>query len=114
MNRRGWRWCKRFNPEEIAKYEKHLRFLTNTSSCRAAFQSRKRTWKFGVQIPTSIKDAYLLDTENGNTKWANAIQKELFELKLYDSFRVLNQGEDAPEGYKHIPMHMVFDVKHDG
>ena len=39
---------------------------------------------------------------------------KLFELKLYDSFRVLNQGESVPEGYKHIPMHMVFDVKHDG
>ena len=32
------------------------------------------------------EDAYLFDEENGNTKWANVIQKELFELKLYDSF----------------------------
>ena len=98
----------------MTKYEKHLHFLTNTSSCRWAFLSKKRTWKFGFQIPTSIKDAYILDEKNGNTKWADSIQKELFELKLYDSFHVLNQGESVSDGYKHIPMHMVFDVKHNG
>ena len=70
--------------------------------------------KFGFQIPTSVSDATILDKENGNTLWADAIRKELFELKLYDSFRVLNRGEMPPPDYKRIPMHMVFDVKHDG
>lgn len=77
LNRRGWRWCKKINPDDISKFEKHLRFLTNSSSCRRAFRSKKRSWKFGYQIPTSIKDAYLLDDENGNTKWADAIHKQI-------------------------------------
>ena len=55
-----------------------------------------------------------LDQENGTTHWEDAIKKELYELKLYNSFQVFNQGEPPPPGYKSIPMHMVFDVKQDG
>ena len=61
-----------------------------------------------------MKDAYALDKANGNSKWADAIAKELAELQLYDSFQVLSRGEKAPKGYQFVPMHMVFDVKYDG
>ena len=44
----------------------------------------------------------------------SAIAKELAELEMYDCFQALPRGEKAPYGYKFVPMHMVFDVKHDG
>ena len=55
-----------------------------------------------------------MDDANGNSKWADAIAKELADLQLYDSFQVLSRGEKAPKGYQFVPMHMVFDVKYDG
>lgn len=32
---------------------------------------------------------------------------------LYDSFKVLPQGEKAPPGYSYVPMHTFFTVKFD-
>jgi hypothetical protein len=36
--------------------------------------------KYGVIIPCSAKHAMELDTENGNTLWADAIKKEIDSL----------------------------------
>ena len=33
----------------------------------------KRSHKFGIEVPTSVKDALELDRKNGNTFWADAI-----------------------------------------
>ena len=65
-------------------------------------------------MPRSVKEAYLFDKNNGNTLWTDSIAKELNELMLYDTFQVLRRGEKPPKGYKFIPMHLVFAVKHDG
>ena len=91
-NRRGWKWAKRIDINAINRLEAHLRYLHSSSSCRKAYRSRQRKWKFGFQVPTSVHDAFVLDEENGNTLWGDAIKKELFELKLYDCFRPLSRG----------------------
>jgi hypothetical protein len=35
----------------------------------------KRTHKFGIRIPHSVEEALQIDKENGNTKWADAMNK---------------------------------------
>ena len=35
----------------------------------------KKSHKFGVEVPRSIEDAYMLDEMNGNTMWRDAIQR---------------------------------------
>ena len=37
----------------------------------------KIVYKFGVQIPRNVKEAYKLDKKNGNIYWAHAINCEL-------------------------------------
>ena len=37
----------------------------------------KRTHKFGIELPKTVKEAFELDKKNGNTLWANAIAKEM-------------------------------------
>ena len=44
-----------------------------------------------------------------NTLWADAIAKELKNVKMV--FKVLPDGVLAPIGYQKIPCHMIFDVK---
>ena len=61
-----------------------------------------------------MKHAYELDEANHNQLWADSIAKELAELQQYETFKVLRKGERPPPGYKFVPMHMIFSVKHDG
>jgi hypothetical protein len=69
----------------------------------------KRTHKFGIEIPRTIKEALKLDRRNGNTLWADAIAKEMAEVRK--AFDILPDGKTAPVGYQKIPCHMVFDIK---
>ena len=69
----------------------------------------KRTSKFGIKIPRTIKEARELDAENGNTLWQDAITKEMESVR--PAFRVVGHGQRVPVGYKWIRCHLVFDVK---
>jgi hypothetical protein len=69
----------------------------------------KRTHKFGIEIPRTVKEALELDRHNGNTFWADAIAKEMTEVQK--AFDILPDGKTAPVGYQQIPCHMVFDIK---
>jgi hypothetical protein len=70
-------------------------------------------YKFGIQVPKGIKNALNLDKKNGNNLWEEAIKTELKQLTDYETFIVLDSGEDIPKGYQKIPYHIVFDVKYD-
>jgi hypothetical protein len=48
-----------------------------------------------------------------NNLWQEAIQTELKQLTEYETFIVLDSGEDIPKGYQKIPYHIVCDVKYD-
>ena len=47
----------------------------------------KKTNKFGVEIPKKVKEAAELDAKNGDTKWMDAISKEMTNLRV--SFDIL-------------------------
>ena len=69
----------------------------------------KHSHKFGIEIPTSVKDAFELDKKNGNTYWADAIASEMKIVRA--AFKILLDGTSAPNGYQKISCHMIFDVK---
>ena len=73
----------------------------------------KASYKFGVQVPFGVRQAIWLDRENGNTRWADALKKEIQQLLDYLTFRILDKGEPPPAGYKKLPHHIVFEVKFD-
>ncbi len=47
--------------------------------------------------------------KNGNTLWADAIAKEMRDVR--GTFKILPDGQPAPVGYQRIPCHMIFDIK---
>jgi hypothetical protein len=69
----------------------------------------KRTHKFGIEVPKTVKEAFGLDRKNGNTFWADAIAKEMKEVQ--NAFKILHDSHVAPIGYQKISYHMVFNVK---
>ena len=68
----------------------------------------KRIHKFGIEVPKTVKEALDLDPKNGNTRWADAIAKEMKEVRI--AFNILPDGHVAPNGNQKIPCHMIFDV----
>jgi hypothetical protein len=69
----------------------------------------KRSFKFGIEVPSTVKEAYEIDKRNGNTLWADAIKKEMANVRT--AFRIAEDGEQIPIGYQQIRCHMVFDIK---
>ena len=57
----------------------------------------KRTHKFGIEVPKTLKRAYEIDRENGNTLWADAIAKEQKNVKV--AFKALDPNEKITPGY---------------
>ncbi len=69
----------------------------------------KRTHKFGIEVPKTVKEAFDLDCKNGNTFWADEIAKEMKGVCI--AFNILPDRHDATIGYQKIQCHMIFDVK---
>jgi hypothetical protein len=79
---------------------------------KTKFKSTTPIYKFGIQIPRNVKEAYALDAKNGNTKWQDAMQDEIGSHSDYNTFKD-NGTIKFLDGYKRICVHFVFDVKHD-
>ena len=72
---------------------------------------RKGRMKFGVEVPSTMAEAKILDAKNGNRLWQDAVQKEFDNARV--AFKLLGEGENAPPTWKEITCHLVFDVKFD-
>ena len=69
----------------------------------------KKTHKFGIEMPKTVKEASKLDAKNGDTKWMDAISKEMTNVRV--AFDILKDRDRPPIGHKHINCHLIFDVK---
>jgi len=56
---------------------------------------KKKTHKYGIEIPTSVEDAKRIDNINGNTLWMDALRKEMYNIGV--AFEVLDEGAPAPK-----------------
>ena len=55
---------------------------------------RKTSHKYGIEIPTSVKDANDIDIRNNNNFWRDAILKEMMEVRI--DVKVLEYGKVVP------------------
>ena len=60
----------------------------------------KTTHKYGVEIPTSVKQVFELNKNNSNTLWCDVLSKEMINVEV--SFEVLKQGRSSPFGWKKV------------
>lgn len=72
-------------------------------------RTRKTTHKHGIELLVSVEDAYRLNKKNGNTFWRDAIKKEMHNVGV--AFKILDEDESAPVGWKSVTGHMVFDIQ---
>ena len=59
------------------------------------------TQKYGIEIPTSVENAYEINNQK-------AIDKEMMNVSV--AFQVLDEGEKAPPGWSKTSGHIVFDI----
>ena len=70
--------------------------------------------KYGVIIPHCVKHAMELDTETGNTLWADAIKKEIDSLLWLRCFDFHVPDFKPSSEYQFAKLTMIFEVKQDG
>ena len=80
-----------------------LHTLKNSDSIISLVKKRqtrylKKTHKFGIEMPKTVKEAAKLDANNGDTKWMDAISKEMKNVRV--AFDILKDGDRAPIGQK--------------
>ena len=70
----------------------------------------------GFQVPSTYEEALALDEDNKNHKWEEAIKLEIDKLMEYKCFtdNGIHHRSKVPRGYRTIPGHLIFAVKHDG
>ncbi len=91
-------------PHVLKKCDRIISLVCKWTTCYL-----KRTYKFGIEVPKTVKDALALDRKTSNTLWVDAIAKEMKEVCI--AFNILPDGQSAPIGYQKIPCHMIFDMK---
>ena len=64
-------------------------------------------YKYGIEVPSNVKQALELDTKNGNTHWKDALAKEMKALSDMKVFNILEPGSKPPEGHQFIPKYVI-------
>ena len=118
---------KESNPVEVADYAEMANIIhepalawwaphTTLKKCDRIISAvnarlKKKTHKYGVLTPQTVKEAYALDKENNNTAWRDGIILEMKNNRV--AFDIKQENEEVPPGYKYLECYMIFDVKMD-
>ena len=109
----GWKHLKRY-----AKTSKRLIRAVKQSRIRQVRASAR--YQHGFQVPKDYNDAIILDKENSNTHWQDAMDLELTQIHEYKVFKDTCKAQFhngkvvTPDGFQKIRVHFVYAVKHDG
>ena len=68
----------------------------------------------GMRILRNHEEAMELDKANGNQLWRKAEELELGQIDEYAVFDDRGKGGKAPDGYRKMGVHLVYDCKQDG
>jgi hypothetical protein len=83
----GW---KRFRhiATAITKECNKIRSMIHQYHVSKGKQTHGPIFKFGIQVPRSVKEAYELDAKHGNTKWQDSMKEEIDALLMFITFMV--------------------------
>ena len=101
---RGWTWAKRI----VEREKKLLRMM----KANAGQKKSGRKFKFGIEVPRTVKRALELDKTNRNSYWQDAMTKEATTMLNMNTFKDMGKHLDW-SGYQYIPIIWCFDVKFD-
>ena len=74
-------------------------------------RTKKKSHKYGIQIPTTVAEAHKLDLANGNSYWTDAIKNEMATIRV--AFDILDGDRKVEPGRTYLEFYMLFEVKMD-
>ena len=85
---RPFRWTKRYQALDNGDtlFSLHHQSIEVQSLLASRFSAHPK-YKFGVQVPCSLRHALYLDKIHGDNLWRLAIDKELNEIDSFGTFR---------------------------
>ena len=73
----------------------------------------KRTFKHGLEVPKNWKDIKRIDDSAGNTRWQDAVEKEVAALIMHNCFDFKTPDYKLTPDYQYCRLHLVYDIKND-
>ena len=73
----------------------------------------KRTFKHGLEVPRNWKDVMRIDYAAGNTRWQQAVEKEVGALIQHNCFDFKTPDFKPSTDYQYCRLHLVYDAKAD-
>ena len=70
-------------------------------------------FKYGIEVPRNYKDILRIDKASGNTKWQDAVTKEVGALIHHKCFKFMPKDFKPPQDYQYCRLHFVYEVKTD-
>ena len=89
-----------------------VKFVLRKRDCIISKKQRYclKTHKYGIRVPNKVQEVILIDKENADTLWWDAIMKDMNNVLLaFEMFE--KRKEDIPIGYQQIKCYMIFDIK---
>ena len=86
------------------------RKVTSKSRNARLFANKMRE-KFGVAVPNIVKEALSLDKTYGESKWRDAMKKEMMALENLSVWRFYPPGPRMGSDFQKAPLRMIFDMK---
>ncbi len=74
-------------------------------------QARKTSHKYGIEVPSSVRNAIEIDRKNKNTLWHDALAKEMGNVCV--TFEILGLNAKAPPGWYKASGHIICYLKMD-
>ena len=115
MNRTIRRMHRYFNIDLIMRLSQNKELKKELNIRRVSrnhrVQRRPNKIKFGIKVPNNIREALILDKENGNNLWSEAIQKEMTALNDAAVFIYHPPSYKVGSQYQYAPLRIIFDVK---
>jgi hypothetical protein len=75
--------------------------------------TKKREYKYGLEVPKSWKDILRIDKAAGNTTWQDAVSKEVGALIQHQCFDFKSPDYKPPKEYQFCRLHFVYEIKPD-
>ena len=104
LNKPGWKFLR-----QTAKRNRFVNVIMNAIKRRG--MANQVQYKFGVCIPRTYNEAIMLDKENGNTLWQDAIWRELDQISSYTSFCNIGIGVSPGPDFKKIKVRLYLIVR---
>ena len=97
----------------VANSKKESKRRKVSTKKKKAGNKQMGNFKYGLEVPKKWSDVLRLDKHAGDTKWQDAVVKEVASLLHHQCFDFKSPDFKPSGDYQYAPLNLVYDVKPD-